>query len=936
MRARVSRVLRMLAAAALLGGSVSAAAAPVEYAVDAALDPAARTIAGSVEMRLENPAAAPIEDVALVLYPSRFAPEEPGIDDLNRPYVYPREEHVPGGMWVEEVAVRSDDDPAWRRVPSTRLEAIGAWSETLLRTQLPEPLAPGERIVLRARFRTLLPERYGPFGVAEGRIAALGGWFPFAAALGADGRWDPATPPAPAAVAGRLVVPASHAVAVGATIAAPGHGGEIAFALPPGHPPTLLASEDYRLARGEVAGVPVVFLELPSRRAAAFPRLRPRAAVVMDATERVLRAAPPGVCGPAAGAGPAEPLVVAEAPLRLEPAAPGGARVAVVSDRILRVHRLVREFHERELAAAIYAACLRAGVAGRETPADAPWVLEGVAAELADRYLRTAYPRHRTVYDWIALFDVFAIVDRFESAPKIPMARAFFLEARRADELGDGVETFARERPPGRTIFTKLRNAAGEAAVAAAIDGYLGAGAGREGGVGAAPAAGRAPGGDPEARAEAGAGRERVARRPPPFRAAAAAAHGAPLDWLFAQWVAPYPAPLDYALERADLNRPDGTHRLEVTRRSSRPIREAVELEVRGRRGARARLVWDDDRDRAVFTLADPPHARRALLDPDRRLLEDTRAGNARPPLNQVVLDSADVTVTSSELSIAGLFVGRRRYDYTRDLGLVAFLNDRMVGMHVGPRLHFGPPNDATSYRHNLYGYYTVAGLRGDFRDDSRPARRTDGTLGGVGVRYDYTDEIAFDNPARAHKLRLFADWYTGALGSSFDYATAGVRASAVRPLGTARTLAAAQVLNAFSFPIGGDRVPNQGRYSLGGDLAIRGIPVEARLGENAVLVRAELRQMVYPEVDLNLADFLVLRRGQLRFFVDAGRVEDRRSSLYRLADFGVGVGVGAAAFYDFMGFHPAVAYVAIAQRVDRFRGVDNDVQFLFGTRQSF
>lgn len=90
---------------------------------------------------------------------------------------------------------------------------------------------------------------------------------------------------------------------------------------------------------------------------------------------------------------------------------------------------------------------------------------------------------------------------------------------------------------------------------------------------------------------------------------------------------------------------------------------------------------------------------------------------------------------------------------------------------------------------------------------------------------------------------------------------------------------------------------------------------------------------MLSPELDLSLADVMVLRRTQLRLFVDSGHVEDRRESLYRLYDFAVGVGV--AAFYDFLGFYPAVAYIA-AQRVDRFDGVDNRPQFLFGTRQAF
>ena len=307
-----------------------------------------------------------------------------------------------------------------------------------------------------------------------------------------------------------------------------------------------------------------------------------------------------------------------------------------------------------------------------------------------------------------------------------------------------------------------------------------------------------------------------------------------------------------------------------------------------------------------------------------------------RPREIQVVLDSADVTVTSSEFGVSGLFVARQRYDYTKDVGLIGFVSDRSVGMHVGPRLHFGAANDATSYRHNLFGFYTLAALRGDFGDDSRPQIHTDGMLGGVGLRYDYTDEFAYDNPTTSTKVRLFADWYNNALGSSFDYGDWGVRASFVRPILTPRTLIAVQLLNAFSAPTGSDRVPNQGKYSLGGDLAIRGIPVEERLGENIALARFELRQTIYPNVDHNFFDWVVFRHGQLRLFVDTGRVEDRRSSLYRLSDFAVGVGVGAAGFYDFMGFFPSVAYVAVAQRVDRFDGVDNSVQFLFGTRQAF
>ena len=140
--------------------------------------------------------------------------------------------------------------------------------------------------------------------------------------------------------------------------------------------------------------------------------------------------------------------------------------------------------------------------------------------------------------------------------------------------------------------------------------------------------------------------------------------------------------------------------------------------------------------------------------------------------------------------------------------------------MHLGPASTsaIGRPDALSSQRLRIY---TLAALRGDFRDESRPQRGDDGVLSGVGMRYDYTDEFAFDNPTATTKLRLFGDWFTSGLGSTYDYLDWGARISLARPVITPRTLVALQVLNAFSTPIDGDRVPNQGRYSLGGDLQL-------------------------------------------------------------------------------------------------------------------
>jgi hypothetical protein len=95
------------------------------------------------------------------------------------------------------------------------------------------------------------------------------------------------------------------------------------------------------------------------------------------------------------------------------------------------------------------------------------------------------------------------------------------------------------------------------------------------------------------------------------------------------------------------------------------------------------------------------------------------------------------------------------------------------------------------------------------------------------------------------------------------------------------------------------------------------------------------LRQAVYPEIDLSLFDALVLRGGQVRAFLDTGRVDNRAGGVYDISKYAVGVGVGFTAVYEFLGFFPARAYFEVATRLDESSEIDN-VQFLFGTRQAF
>jgi hypothetical protein len=381
----------------------------------------------------------------------------------------------------------------------------------------------------------------------------------------------------------------------------------------------------------------------------------------------------------------------------------------------------------------------------------------------------------------------------------------------------------------------------------------------------------------------------------------------------------------------------DGGYRQAITirRDSSRAVEEPVDVQLRSLGGQPVNLRWEGHGDHATLTTTTQRRVWQVAIDPERKLMETTRADNSRPAEPQLVLDTAEVEISSTEFGFSALAVARRRYDYGKDLAIAGVYTNRGSGAAIGPRLHFGPAIDANLYRHNLYAFYSLQALDPSFNDERHPQVRSAGHTNGIGVRYDYNDIYAYDNPTDSQHLRLFADWYDRAVGSDYNYVDYGVSMVLTRSLWTPRTVLAGEVTNSFTQPLGNGVVPLQGRYSLGGSRSIRGIGAEEEIGRNLFLLRAEVRQSLYPEIDYNFLDLLVARRLQMRLFVDSGQVSNSAGAVYDPRGYAVGIGTGFGLVYDFMGFFPSLAYLELATRVDRSDKL-GDIQVLFGTRQAF
>lgn len=807
----------VLAAAVALCSAASAhasAGAPLpHYSVTATLDAASGVIRGSVAITFANVGREPLQHLYLRLFPNRFLRDGDEVNDITRMHVYPENEFVAGEVAIESAATSDGTALAYRLVERDQTP-----EKTTLELDLPSALQGGTPTTVVVAFTTRLPERYGPFGRTELADTAVAGWYPYLVPRAADGSWLWTGGPSPADVSASITASPDVTLVAGSDVFPPPHAANVHVEARAVRSFALIAIPDASVTTANAGGTTITFV---APRALREQRLAPGPVapeLFRSAVQRAIDLRPGALAAPVT-------LTVVQVPLRWNLTTPSDGLV-VVSDRAMRVQELLRPFHQAQVAQAVYAELLRDEM--RACPAMQPrWLAEGLAWALADRYLAAIDPEHRSVHDWIDWFDVFAIVDRFETAPKVPFVQAFFRNAQSDDDLRESVFTSSGDHPPARLTFARLERSIGEEDLARAVDLQL-----------TSPCT--------------------------PFAGTLRAATGkAPdvADDVLGAALAP-------------------------------PVRSDVPV----------------------------------IVDP-----------SLRPPRDrsryQLVLDTADVEVSSTEFGLAALFVARERGDYTRDLAINPYLTERGYGVNAGPRVHFGPRNDANTYRHNLYAFYDHQWLDGGFKDDSEPDLRDHGQIGGFGVRYDYSNVYYYDNPTNQREARLFADWYDADFGGDYGFVRFGARVAATTPLGTHRTIGAIELLAGFEESTNDQGVPIQAQYSLGGRRALRGVSVNEKLARNIGVVRAEVRQDVFPEVDFNLLDVLVYRRPQLQLFVDTGQVDDSAGRAMNPGHWAIAAGTGINALYDFLGFFPGRAYIELATRLDRDQ---TNFQVLFGTRQAF
>lgn len=174
----------------------------VEYAIRARLDPAARKIAGEIDLRWRNASPAPVSELYFHLYLNAFRDKESTFLRESGPAAGRGDArfdpHFPGGC-----VVKSMRNAAGTELWKERFVAPDDQNEddrTLARVDLPAPVGPGETLPLSISFESTMPRLFRRAGFSgdperpESLFFMCAQWFPKIAVLRAqeDGtaRWN--------------------------------------------------------------------------------------------------------------------------------------------------------------------------------------------------------------------------------------------------------------------------------------------------------------------------------------------------------------------------------------------------------------------------------------------------------------------------------------------------------------------------------------------------------------------------------------------------------------------------------------------------------------------------------------------------------------------------------------------------------------------------
>ncbi|HEY2901969.1 MAG TPA: hypothetical protein VGL59_15410 [Polyangia bacterium] len=811
-----------------MGGANARAAAPLAVAIDASLDPTARTVSGHVRLTITNRAAVALTDVSLWLYPNHLGARPSELGDVSFHWVYPRL-FSPARMDVSGVRVDG-------KLAGVRIEDTSAGARTLARVSLPAPLPPGGVVAIDADFATVIPQRFGAFGCVGGHCRLMGGFYPTPLHLAPRG-WQADAPPDRGDVTLSVRAPLGVDVLAGG-VRARGGAASIIAAQSNAPEATVIASRrGFYQSNVDVAGMSIHFLH----------EARRPSWLVLDTARRALEFLQrQGLLDPSALDHRAVWLI--ESPLRHELVQVHG-QVILVSDRLFEIFPLerLRKYHRIALTRAVFTAVLDQRLRAFESLDDIDLAAAALAAHLTDALTLQEFQRIEYARELLRPVDFIPAVDQLMYAPLVASAATYFGDVDGDDRLRDDVRRFSHQRPAGGLIYGKLLDLLGPARLALLSRRTLG---------------------------------DRQ-----PFRTAATEVFGAELDWFWRQWLGPPPR-VNYrlssvrAVERGGVR--DAHVIIDIARQGD-PVREPVEVAVRDRDGGTQTLTWMADGPTHRFEADLPARLASVEIDPRGRLAQtavgelspsdDPRADDRDPQRWRLIYSGFGglLNVTQLSANFAAIFLLKPAHDLRHAVTLQAFHSEATeIGVGASYFHFFGPQATRNSLTSALLGGLSAGRMNPSFGLTQGQAPQPGWRFSArTGLEHDDRDYL-FD-PWRAVGVDAIASYTLTALdnGELFSQATVSVDALRLFELLPGHVLG----LEADADVTFGDLRLRSQLVSASGPTGLRGFAADELLGRAQLTARVQLRDDYLTDLDWNLFSLTTVRGLAGTLFADGAAV---------------------------------------------------------------
>ncbi|MCB0271976.1 MAG: BamA/TamA family outer membrane protein [Bdellovibrionales bacterium] len=407
----------------------------------------------------------------------------------------------------------------------------------------------------------------------------------------------------------------------------------------------------------------------------------------------------------------------------------------------------------------------------------------------------------------------------------------------------------------------------------------------------------------------------------------------------FAQWVSPRPR-VNYKLGKHRKKKIDGKyhHWITIEQETTKPIHEPVALKVSYKDKTSETQTWMSTEPMHTFQFLTNQKIKAIEIDPNERLLETTKADNRRPAYWKFVVLSMfveyDFEAEQPSFFVQGQF--RKRYGGLDRFDIGGYSQFKAYGASLGYTRLFGKTIDALRLSHGVRFGLNFNKLDDDFATIQTQTGQSNievtpgGFASDLSFSYVFGNQLSYINPLRGSYGGLTFRVSSPAVGSQYTYRMLSFNFAGIVPIHPNH-------LYGFRFRLGtsgGDEMPSQLQYRLGGITSMRGLPLtnDRFTGKNLLMMTHEYRHFIVQDLDANLWLFRI-RKIQGALFSNMGNTTntvleqgqalanvavDRTgfNDLFDVRDWKMDAGYGIRLFIDYLGVSPSLIAFDIAKSV--------------------